>query len=635
MLNFAQLSATLNLRAVMERVRGAVDEELLGRLQNSGSDRNWDSIEALWRIKNEVRDDAELNAIFRSGDADAIAAAPAGIRARSPPHRRADHALPARVRLARRLEPRVHLPDGPRGTRAGPRPDPRLPRDGLRLPDGDRGDARGHRGCVGRDPRRPRGGRARGHAGRQRDEPPDGAAHAGPPLLHRPGRERPRPARPDGHRAKARRGRPPRPARRRHVPALQRVADAHRRCRAVDAAAIVAERRAERAAATKVHPRNWIGTATTSQLAFPYLVNWGYPERFYQEQSADQRQVSGIAGIAGGRRGHRPGRHDRRRVRRGRRRRHPRLPDDEPGLGRPVHEDRRVGHGYRRDDVPSGRAGPRIRDPRGHRHVGRDAADQRRATGSGSTALPASWRSSLERRCGPGPAGRAQPARRPGHGPAPRANPERRVPARFADRRDAGRPRAQHQPGAGPRGAARAGGARHRRDDAVQGRPRPAPGPARDPRGLRGPVGPRVARRAPRRPAAHAVRPGRTGRLLRCHAGCRGRRRRPRGRRLGRPVPRPDPRDRRQPHAPGRLAIAGAVPAHVHHARRPGRRSAMGGRPAHPDPGRLPRRAGRGGRRPPSRTTSSRRAPTWPTAGRRTTPDPSHGPHDQLRAERR
>ena len=75
MLNFAQLSATLNLRAVMEKVRGGVDEELLGRLQNSASDRNWDSIEALWRMKNEVRDDPELRAAFGAGDAKAIAAA--------------------------------------------------------------------------------------------------------------------------------------------------------------------------------------------------------------------------------------------------------------------------------------------------------------------------------------------------------------------------------------------------------------------------------------------------------------------------------------------------------------------------------------------------------------------------------
>ncbi len=78
MLNFAQLSATLNLRAVMEKTRGKVDEELLGRLQNSASDRNWDSIEALWRMKNEVRDDPELRAAFGKGEAGAIAAALGG-----------------------------------------------------------------------------------------------------------------------------------------------------------------------------------------------------------------------------------------------------------------------------------------------------------------------------------------------------------------------------------------------------------------------------------------------------------------------------------------------------------------------------------------------------------------------------
>src|SRR5258706_6777389 len=74
MLNFAQLSATLNLRAVMERARGSIDEALLGRLQNSASDRNWDSIEALWKMKNEVRDDPALRTAFERGDAEGIAA---------------------------------------------------------------------------------------------------------------------------------------------------------------------------------------------------------------------------------------------------------------------------------------------------------------------------------------------------------------------------------------------------------------------------------------------------------------------------------------------------------------------------------------------------------------------------------
>jgi len=75
MLNFAQLSATLNLRAVMEKTHGKIDEALLGRLQNSAKDRNWDSIEALWKMKEEVKADATLTAAFKYETAGEIIAA--------------------------------------------------------------------------------------------------------------------------------------------------------------------------------------------------------------------------------------------------------------------------------------------------------------------------------------------------------------------------------------------------------------------------------------------------------------------------------------------------------------------------------------------------------------------------------
>ena len=65
MLNFAQLSATLNLRAVMEKTHGKIDEVLLGRLQNSANDRNWDKIRALWEMKEEVKVDPELSQAFQ------------------------------------------------------------------------------------------------------------------------------------------------------------------------------------------------------------------------------------------------------------------------------------------------------------------------------------------------------------------------------------------------------------------------------------------------------------------------------------------------------------------------------------------------------------------------------------------
>ena len=68
MLNFSQLSATLALRGALEAALGGEitqrHEEILGRLQNSASDRNWDAIELLVQLKDEVKGDAVLSAAF-------------------------------------------------------------------------------------------------------------------------------------------------------------------------------------------------------------------------------------------------------------------------------------------------------------------------------------------------------------------------------------------------------------------------------------------------------------------------------------------------------------------------------------------------------------------------------------------
>src|SRR5918999_464142 len=69
MLNFAQFSSTTNLNAVIAEVRGAEDPALMGRLQSSLEDRNWDSIEDLWRIKEEIKGDAELAKAFEADTA--------------------------------------------------------------------------------------------------------------------------------------------------------------------------------------------------------------------------------------------------------------------------------------------------------------------------------------------------------------------------------------------------------------------------------------------------------------------------------------------------------------------------------------------------------------------------------------
>jgi phosphohistidine swiveling domain-containing protein len=67
MLNFAQFASTMNLNGVIEEV--GADTALMGRLQSSVEDRNWDSIEDLWRAKEEIKGDTELAAAFEGDTA--------------------------------------------------------------------------------------------------------------------------------------------------------------------------------------------------------------------------------------------------------------------------------------------------------------------------------------------------------------------------------------------------------------------------------------------------------------------------------------------------------------------------------------------------------------------------------------
>ncbi len=70
MLNFSQLSSTLALRGTLGAALGGEDkitpthEEILGRLQNSAADRNWDAIEVLVGLKDEIKADDDLMAAF-------------------------------------------------------------------------------------------------------------------------------------------------------------------------------------------------------------------------------------------------------------------------------------------------------------------------------------------------------------------------------------------------------------------------------------------------------------------------------------------------------------------------------------------------------------------------------------------
>ena len=299
MLNFAQLSATLKLRAVMEKTRGSVDETLLGRLQNSASDRNWDSIEALWQMKNEVRDDAELRAAFTSEDtAEILGALQASERGRRfiakriEPYQREFgwHAVWSHEfiypTVREQMEPVLELV----------------------------------RGYLATDYDFPSTLEAMRHdieaASREileglTDDALEEMEVANAVNL------RMAPLTPDHHFY------------------IDQGANAHMRLvlmacgqklvelgrldqpddvmflrynelraligspEAIAARDLVAARRREREAQMQVTPRDWIGTCTPSQLAFPYLVNWGYPERFHQTQSDDLRLITGIGASPG------------------------------------------------------------------------------------------------------------------------------------------------------------------------------------------------------------------------------------------------------------------------------------------------------------------------------------------------
>ena len=299
MLNFAQLSATLNLRAVMDKVRGGVDEELLGRLQNSASDRNWDSIESLWRMKNEVRDDPELRALFAAGDAKAIVAALRGsergrrfIDERVVPYQREFgwHAVWSHEfifpTVREEMEPVLELVRGyletdydyPKAIEAM-RAD--IEAASNEILDGLEGEALEEMRAA--------------NATNLRMAPltPDhhfyidqGANAHVRLVLIAIGRKLVEDGRLDT---------PDDVLFLRYNELRMLIGDPS----ALDARTVVAERRAEREAAKQRKPRNWVGTVTPSQLAFPYLVNWGYPERFYQEASADTTTVKGIAGSPG------------------------------------------------------------------------------------------------------------------------------------------------------------------------------------------------------------------------------------------------------------------------------------------------------------------------------------------------
>ncbi len=299
MLNFAQLSATLNLRAVMEKTHGKIDEVLLGRLQNSGDDRNWDKIRTLWEMKEEIKADADLRALFAAQTGAEIAPA-----------------LEASERGRRFIEERVvpyQLEYGWHSVwshefvyttfREDMKPILQLVRDQY-ASDYDYEKAittlRADIAAAAEEI-------LAGLEGEALDE----MRVANEINLKMA------PLTPDHHfyidqgaNAHVRLVLVAIGEKLVEMGELNEPADTvmfrYNELRAfigdpssMDGRALVAAAKTKRAAAEKVTPKDWVGTVTDTQLAFPYLSLWGFPDKFHRSQEREQGTVKGIAGSPG------------------------------------------------------------------------------------------------------------------------------------------------------------------------------------------------------------------------------------------------------------------------------------------------------------------------------------------------
>ena len=82
-LNLAQFQSSFTFQTLANQVIPGVDGSLLGRILISLEDRNWDSVRELWELKETVKADKELKAIFESKETasaiiPALQASPAG-----------------------------------------------------------------------------------------------------------------------------------------------------------------------------------------------------------------------------------------------------------------------------------------------------------------------------------------------------------------------------------------------------------------------------------------------------------------------------------------------------------------------------------------------------------------------------
>lgn len=299
-LNFAQFSATMALNGTIDAMLPDADPELKGRLQSSVNDRNWDSIEALWQIKEQIKGSATLTAAFQvdgaAGVMDALRGSDEG-----------------RALIAEGIEPYQkefgqkamwsHEVMFPLWSES-PGPVIEAVR-GYVLNDYDLVAARKH---VEED-------LASAIKELMAALPDDEARAAMDPVLQQSLRMNP--LTPDHHfyidQGTNARLRTVLIAIGHKLVAADILDDAediaflhYNELRALvgdpaayDARDLVSDRRDDHEEATMKRPPDWVGTATEDALAFPYASLWGFPEKFYRKPPEKAGEVTGLAASPG------------------------------------------------------------------------------------------------------------------------------------------------------------------------------------------------------------------------------------------------------------------------------------------------------------------------------------------------
>lgn len=300
MLNFAQFTGTMELNGTMQEVKGSVDPALMGRLQSSIEDRNWDSVEALWRIKEEVKADSQLRVAFKGDTAADVMRAlrtsergrrliseriesyqqefgykaiwshefafvtwkenPAPIVEAIRGYLETDYDYQTTIRAVREdLDAAIHelmddVPEGEARQRlqqvldVSLRMNPLTPDHHFYIDQGTNARLRIILIAIGRK---------LVDAGLL-DDPED--------VMYL-----------------------------RYNELRVLIADSS----SLDARTVVSDRRDEREAAFAVRPPEWAGTATKSALDFPYNSLWGFPDKFYREPPKKTGEILGLAASAG------------------------------------------------------------------------------------------------------------------------------------------------------------------------------------------------------------------------------------------------------------------------------------------------------------------------------------------------